>query len=322
MPEQAFSSEDKIVILDFGSQYTQVIARRVRECRVYSEILPFWTKGSVLRESAPKGIILSGGPSSVYDKAAPLPDAEIFKLGIPVLGICYGLQILALVVREPAGLDSADVAPSFDADLIVDAILGTGFRPPISPLYEAAIAKMNAGKSGDSLSASTTPEVKPAEKSTASADSAKKAEDVLAQLMGDSSKNTGKDSAGKFDYEENADLSGGVRDYGYYATMAAFGRPTYYDEVRRLITLRDDGGFEIEQSCFEFLTPFELPYTEEFLRRFGEPREPEADFAIQRSDLPKDLTDAEAAQVVSNSRHYANLAASVQLCTEGVALPL
>ncbi|HET7238018.1 MAG TPA: glutamine-hydrolyzing GMP synthase [Terrimicrobiaceae bacterium] len=95
MPEHAFSSEDKIVILDFGSQYTQVIARRVRECRVYSEILPFWTKCSALRESAPKGIILSGGPASVYAPKAPRLDPDIYRLGVPVLGICYGLQLLA-----------------------------------------------------------------------------------------------------------------------------------------------------------------------------------------------------------------------------------
>ena len=104
--------------------------------------------------------------------------------------------------------------------------------------------------------------------------------------------------------------------------MAAFGQPRYYDEVRKLVTLRDDGGFEIEQSCFEFLTPEMLPYTEEFLRRFGEPRKPEADFAVQRSDLPEDLTDAQADSVLSSSRHYADLAASVQLCTEELVLHL
>ena len=104
--------------------------------------------------------------------------------------------------------------------------------------------------------------------------------------------------------------------------MAAFGQPRYYDEVRKLFTLRDDGGFEIEQSCFEFLAPEMLPYTEEFLRRFGEPRKPEADFAVQRSDLPEDLTDAQADSVLSSSRHYADLAASVQLCTEELVLHL
>lgn len=104
--------------------------------------------------------------------------------------------------------------------------------------------------------------------------------------------------------------------------MAAFGQPKFYDEVRRLITLRDDGGFEIDQSCFEFLTPESLPYTEEFLRRFGAPREPEADFAVARSDLPEDLTDAEADRILHSSRHYADLAASVQLCTEELILHL
>ena len=102
--------------------------------------------------------------------------------------------------------------------------------------------------------------------------------------------------------------------------MAAFGEPRYYDAVRKLITLRDDGGFEIEQSCFEFLTPSLLPYTDEFLRRFGAPREPEADFAVQRSDLPDNLTDAEAAEILRSSRHYADLAASVQRCTEELML--
>ena len=94
MSAHSFSPEDKIVILDFGSQYTQVIARRVRECRVYSEILPFWTEASALRGIAPNGIILSGGPASVYSPNAPKPDRGVYDLGIPILGICYGLQVI------------------------------------------------------------------------------------------------------------------------------------------------------------------------------------------------------------------------------------
>lgn len=86
---------DRILILDFGSQYTQVIARRVRECQVYSEILPFSTPAKLIATLRPKGIILSGGPASVYAPKAPQVDPEIFKLGIPVLGICYGMQLLA-----------------------------------------------------------------------------------------------------------------------------------------------------------------------------------------------------------------------------------
>jgi GMP synthase (glutamine-hydrolysing) len=86
---------EQIVILDFGSQYTQVIARRVRECNVYSQILHYNTSAVKIAALRPSGIILSGGPSSVYAKDAPLPDKNIFNLGVPVLGICYGVQLLA-----------------------------------------------------------------------------------------------------------------------------------------------------------------------------------------------------------------------------------
>ncbi len=86
---------EEIVILDFGSQYTQVIARRVRECNVFSTILPFDTPAAQVAARRPKGIILSGGPSSVYAADAPLPDKGIFKLGLPMLGVCYGVQVFA-----------------------------------------------------------------------------------------------------------------------------------------------------------------------------------------------------------------------------------
>jgi GMP synthase (glutamine-hydrolysing) len=85
----------KVVILDFGSQYTQVIARRVRESRVYSEIMPFRVGPAQIRETDARGIILSGGPASVFSKDAPQIDPEIFGMGIPVLGICYGVQLMA-----------------------------------------------------------------------------------------------------------------------------------------------------------------------------------------------------------------------------------
>src|SRR5437660_2907451 len=89
------STHSKILILDFGSQYTQVIARRIRECHVYSEIVRFDTRAAEIGAVKPNGIILSGGPASVYDKGAPQVDPEIFSLGIPVLGICYGLMLMA-----------------------------------------------------------------------------------------------------------------------------------------------------------------------------------------------------------------------------------
>ncbi len=86
---------EQIIILDFGSQYTQVIARRIRECQVFSQILRYDTLAEKLAELKPSGIILSGGPCSVYDKKAPHCDTGIWKLGVPILGICYGMQLMA-----------------------------------------------------------------------------------------------------------------------------------------------------------------------------------------------------------------------------------
>lgn len=83
-----------ILVLDFGSQYTQVIARRIREQNVYSQVLPFDTPFRLIKKISPVGVILSGGPASVLSKGAPLPDKKIFSLGVPVLGICYGLQLM------------------------------------------------------------------------------------------------------------------------------------------------------------------------------------------------------------------------------------
>jgi GMP synthase (glutamine-hydrolysing) len=87
--------EERILVLDFGSQYTQLIARRVRESKVYSEIFPYNAPIEKIIQFRPKGIILSGSPSSVYDPAAPVPDLKVFGLGVPVLGICYGMQLMA-----------------------------------------------------------------------------------------------------------------------------------------------------------------------------------------------------------------------------------
>ncbi|MDQ5842997.1 MAG: glutamine-hydrolyzing GMP synthase [Thermoproteota archaeon] len=85
---------DKLVVLDFGSQYSHLICRRIREANVYCELLPYNTPAKVIREIDPKGIIFSGGPASVYAENAPKPDKEIFNMGKPLLGICYGHQVL------------------------------------------------------------------------------------------------------------------------------------------------------------------------------------------------------------------------------------
>src|SRR5262249_35375159 len=89
------TSFETILILDFGSQYTQLIGRRIREANVYSEILPFNTPLEKVLNQRPKGIILSGGPDSVYEVGAPACDSRIFNQGVPILGVCYGMQLLA-----------------------------------------------------------------------------------------------------------------------------------------------------------------------------------------------------------------------------------
>ncbi len=86
--------QEKIIIIDFYGQYNQLIARRVRELNVYSEILPFNTSIDVIKNKNPKGIIFTGGPASVFEENAPKCDKEIFNLGIPILGICYGMQLM------------------------------------------------------------------------------------------------------------------------------------------------------------------------------------------------------------------------------------
>ncbi len=87
---------DTIVVLDFGAQYSQLIARRVREMHVYSQIVPYTVTAAELEAMKPKGIIFSGGPSSVRTEGSPRPDAAIYDLGIPILGICYGLQVMSI----------------------------------------------------------------------------------------------------------------------------------------------------------------------------------------------------------------------------------
>src|ERR1700721_894184 len=90
--EERMSELGGIVVLDFGGQYTQLIARRIREQQVFSAILPYNAPLAQIREFQPAGIVLSGGPSSVYDKDAPHGDPALLAMGVPVLGICYGLQ--------------------------------------------------------------------------------------------------------------------------------------------------------------------------------------------------------------------------------------
>jgi GMP synthase (glutamine-hydrolysing) len=98
-----------ILILDFGSQYTQLIARRVREARVYCEIHPYSVAAQAIRELQPEGIILSGGPASVYEANAPMLEATVVDTPVPFLGICYGMGVLhQLAGAEIAGTESRE----------------------------------------------------------------------------------------------------------------------------------------------------------------------------------------------------------------------
>src|SRR3954454_24540685 len=119
------AGHDKILIVDFGSQVTQLIARRVREEKVYCEIVPFQKADEAFKAMRPKGVILSGGPASVLDKDAPLAPPSIYGAGVPILGICYGEQAMAqqLGGRVEAGhhrefgraeVEVTEITPLFD----------------------------------------------------------------------------------------------------------------------------------------------------------------------------------------------------------------
>ena len=95
--------QEQILVLDFGSQYSQLIARRIRECHVYSQVLPYSTPVEKLRALRPKGIILSGGPCSVYEAGAPAVEPALFELGVPMLGICYGMQLMMQTLGGKVG---------------------------------------------------------------------------------------------------------------------------------------------------------------------------------------------------------------------------
>ena len=96
-------NREMIIILDFGGQYNQLIARRVREHHVYCEIMPWNKPIEEIKAKNPKGIIFTGGPNSVYDEKSPHCDPAIFELGVPVLGICYGCQLMAYTLGGKVG---------------------------------------------------------------------------------------------------------------------------------------------------------------------------------------------------------------------------
>ncbi len=124
-----------VLVLDFGSQYTQLIARRIRELGIYSEILPYSTTPETIREHNPRAIILSGGPTSVYGDSAILPHPGIFSLGLPILGICYGLQasptISAVQLKAPPSRSSAGLKFWWTVAQVMKACSLRAFRIPM-----------------------------------------------------------------------------------------------------------------------------------------------------------------------------------------------
>lgn len=117
-----------ILILDFGGQYNQLIARRVRECNVYSEVVPYNISIEKIKEKNPKGIIFTGGPASVYGENAPKCDKSIFELGIPILGICYGMQLMALTLGGKVARPNKREYGTTDVSIDNTSLLLQGFE--------------------------------------------------------------------------------------------------------------------------------------------------------------------------------------------------
>ena len=125
-----FKHDELVLVIDFGAQYSQLIARRVRECGVYSEIIPYHASLAEIAAKKPKGIIFSGGPNSVYGEKAPHSDPGIYSLGVPVLGICYGMQLMALQLGGEVARSEAREYGHADLNHDVEAALFKGIAAP------------------------------------------------------------------------------------------------------------------------------------------------------------------------------------------------
>ncbi|CAL4860730.1 glutamine-hydrolyzing GMP synthase [Microbacterium sp. MM2322] len=126
MTEQTETSQRPVLVVDFGAQYAQLIARRVREAGVYSELVPHTATAAEIAEKNPVGIILSGGPSSVYEEGAPQLDAAVFDLGVPTLGICYGFQVMAKTLGGEVANTGLREYGATDATIVTDNVLLAG----------------------------------------------------------------------------------------------------------------------------------------------------------------------------------------------------
>ena len=122
-------NRELVLVLDFGGQYNQLIARRVRECNVYCEVHPYNLSVEKIKEMNPKGIIFTGGPNSVYGESSPLCDKAIFELGIPILGICYGSQLMSYVLGGSVATAPVSEYGKTEVDVDVESKLFEGVAP-------------------------------------------------------------------------------------------------------------------------------------------------------------------------------------------------
>jgi GMP synthase (glutamine-hydrolysing) len=150
-------SLERVIVLDFGGQYNQLIARRVRDLGVYSELLPSRISAEEVKKIAPKGIIFSGGPNSVYDPKSPKLDTKIFDLGIPILGICYGMQFIAAHFGAEVSRGEKREYGKAEIEIVSDSVLFQGFdqKHPVWMSHMDVVVHPPAGFQTDAKTDST-----------------------------------------------------------------------------------------------------------------------------------------------------------------------
>jgi len=146
---------DTVLVVDFGAQYAQLIARRVREAHVYSEIVPHSITADELRARAPKGIVFSGGPASVHVDGAPSIDPEVYELGVPILGICYGAQLLARDLGGEVARTGRGEYGRTDLDVVTEGVLFSAAQPRHQPVWMSHFDTITAPPEGATVVAAT-----------------------------------------------------------------------------------------------------------------------------------------------------------------------
>ncbi|MCU0312252.1 MAG: glutamine-hydrolyzing GMP synthase [Acidimicrobiales bacterium] len=155
MTDPGHLADDTVLVVDFGAQYAQLIARRVREAHVYSEIVPHSITAAEVAARAPKGIVFSGGPASVHVDGAPSIDAAVYDLGVPILGICYGAQLLARDLGGEVARTGRGEYGRTDLDVTGDSLLFGPTQPAHQPVWMSHFDTIAAAPSGATVTATT-----------------------------------------------------------------------------------------------------------------------------------------------------------------------